>query len=1547
MTFSGKDQQRVLKKTEHVVALKSGSLVLTVRGSLGPDPSLVAGSDAGQLHGPELESQHPLPPPNLPTSSEEYKIRLDHYLLRYLKECHKAKEELEEKLASVACSVQYYQEEEKVLVRRLAQSGAADETGDWKAQVHKLFDGYICHYETDAHKVKALLQSCSSQQSTDEVKVYTELAIAVVVGECAQVKARLMDILGPDIKRKGSRLIETSVRRLGEAKLRLLWKEIEDNLGQKIPGLNVKQGDAGQLVLEGPVEEIVEAGELIYDIETSVLEKILSDTTPHFLTFLRNVYGGPGVLGKLLGVGDDVEVEIRDTGVYLFSLFADKLDEAEKKMQEEFKDIKCDVPNCSIVPPELREMLKTKTNEMNREQCRAQVVFGSDSRVCLLGHTKEVEELNDTVIQFILDHASIQGKVILPFTELMQLLPELLQLQKIDYTGVTFHPLTSSSKPMLGLEGPSSKVTEVRNRLGPLLDSLVQHKITIDLPGALQYFESHSGKQSILRVAQSHKCLMQVEEQPQAHRHNAGVAKYNLQDGLQVLVCQGDITQQYADALVNAANEDLDHVGGVAAALSKAGGPQVQKESKALVKQTGKIPTGEVVVTTGGNLKCKKLLHAVGPVAGKPRGRERMLLEKTVQGALNLAEMMEFKSIAMPCISSGIFGVPLNVCSEAIVTAVKEFGSQGGRSLSKIILIDNRSEVVRAMQAACDRLLQGRSSAHSTASHFGMNVDAVGQGAPRGATAGAPGGIVHVEIVQGTIETQEVDALVSPMLGHDPLSTRVGNALVKEVGPKLTEHFHKEAGGATKPGDIVLVEGLPTLKSKAVVFLNQICWDKQGTAAQVLRKGIKNILASCVVRGFSSVAFPMLGTGAILHFPHNMASRILLEEVGIFEQNRASRSPFLVRFVIHPSDKESTKAFQSAQKMVQLKGYTSDANPDQVSFYRCISTTNDEVTAMLSGVKLQMVQGDIINAGTDVIVNTTNFSDNNAGVSKAILTAAGPTIQAELAKIGTPVDLMCTTGPGLLGCREIIHANFKQDTIRDKCKKILKQCEGKGYHSVAFPAIGTGMGGMDSTAACKAMLDGMASAICKLKPNSLALIRIVIVQQPVFKAFRTELENRFGQISPCRLSLKERAKQMLRKLQDKPSRNTTSSSAQGKASISSKPQPAVINVISCGSDVVKIIQRDLEEMLQKQLVERTVDAHHFLRLDAMHLDAVLAKVSVLGINIEHKSSEAAYGSRAGNIARAEAKAQSQSGQDDVYVLKGLKEDVLSVTDLINREIQKVLCEDIKDKEEAVLALTIQWSIKDINGAWQELNLHDNYVLEEAHMKKQDSVDVVAPDGMVVSVNLKKQEAVNRQTGITYPVKRIESQTALELPDTWEPMHDEVFKKVELQPNSPEYQTVAAGFKHTTKYDIVKIERVQNLYQWHAYSLFKQRILAKNGVAEIGEKSLYHGTSAESCDCIEKGTFDRSFAGTHAAMFGKGVYFAVNADYSAKRYSPADSSGLKRVFVALVLTGRYTLGSPNKKTADGFDSLVDNQQKPSMFVIFHDDQAYPQYLITFK
>ncbi|KAM4536837.1 uncharacterized protein PAE49_021279 isoform 1-T1 [Odontesthes bonariensis] len=190
----------------------------------------------------------------------------------------------------------------------------------------------------------------------------------------------------------------------------------------------------------------------------------------------------------------------------------------------------------------------------------------------------------------------------------------------------------------------------------------------------------------------------------------------------------------------------------------------------------------------------------------------------------------------------------------------------------------------------------------------------------------ASGGRVCVEIVQGTIETQQVDAVVSPMVLHDPLSTRIGNILNEIVGPQLTSRFRAEERDESMPGDSVLVEGLPGLPSHAVFFVNLCRWDddENGSSVQVLRVGISNILTACENRGFGSVAFPVLGSGLALRFPDTVVAKVLLEEVNKFEQGRASSSPLLVRIVIYPNDDEAYEVFTSVQKALKCKEFVDD-----------------------------------------------------------------------------------------------------------------------------------------------------------------------------------------------------------------------------------------------------------------------------------------------------------------------------------------------------------------------------------------------------------------------------------------------------------------------------------------------------------------------------------------------------------------------------------------------------------------------------------------------
>ncbi len=136
-------------------------------------------------------------------------------------------------------------------------------------------------------------------------------------------------------------------------------------------------------------------------------------------------------------------------------------------------------------------------------------------------------------------------------------------------------------------------------------------------------------------------------------------------------VVRGDITAERTEVIVNAANGQLLHGGGVAAAISKKGGAAIQKESTEWVKRNGPIPTGDVAITSAGNLSAKYVIHAVGPVWSKGDGER--LLGAAVRTSLECADAHEVTSISIPAISSGIFGGPKDVCAHVIISTTREY----------------------------------------------------------------------------------------------------------------------------------------------------------------------------------------------------------------------------------------------------------------------------------------------------------------------------------------------------------------------------------------------------------------------------------------------------------------------------------------------------------------------------------------------------------------------------------------------------------------------------------------------------------------------------------------------------------------------------------------------------------------------------------------------------------------------------------------------------------------------------------------------------------
>jgi O-acetyl-ADP-ribose deacetylase (regulator of RNase III) len=163
------------------------------------------------------------------------------------------------------------------------------------------------------------------------------------------------------------------------------------------------------------------------------------------------------------------------------------------------------------------------------------------------------------------------------------------------------------------------------------------------------------------------------------------VARQEFPGGRRFEVVLADLLAEPSDAIVNAANGHLAHGGGVAAAISRAAGPELDREGDAIVRARGPVPVGEAVVTSAGELPFKGVIHCVGPQLGE--GDEEAKLVRALRSAFQRAEERGFASVSFPAVSSGIFAVPLETCARAYVSAVRGFFAAPATRLTSLRLV--------------------------------------------------------------------------------------------------------------------------------------------------------------------------------------------------------------------------------------------------------------------------------------------------------------------------------------------------------------------------------------------------------------------------------------------------------------------------------------------------------------------------------------------------------------------------------------------------------------------------------------------------------------------------------------------------------------------------------------------------------------------------------------------------------------------------------------------------------------------------------------------
>ena len=244
---------------------------------------------------------------------------------------------------------------------------------------------------------------------------------------------------------------------------------------------------------------------------------------------------------------------------------------------------------------------------------------------------------------------------------------------------------------IITFKGDRCHVDQTVSDLSSLQSKICQRIIAKNQPGTCIYFRSEKARAILDGIEARRKVAIEVteaDEEAPGLPTNTSLAKFDKKctahvpsGGKKIILYVGDITEfDKADVIVNAANEDLRHIGALALAIANKGGTVIQSDSDHYVKKRGKVDTGNVWMTENvGNLPCKALVHAVGPRWFDGKRKEEALLRKACLQSLRACHY-KFRSIAFPAISSGIYGFPLKKCAETMLKAFIEYSKQHASS---------------------------------------------------------------------------------------------------------------------------------------------------------------------------------------------------------------------------------------------------------------------------------------------------------------------------------------------------------------------------------------------------------------------------------------------------------------------------------------------------------------------------------------------------------------------------------------------------------------------------------------------------------------------------------------------------------------------------------------------------------------------------------------------------------------------------------------------------------------------------------------------------
>ena len=1467
------------------------------------------------------------------------------------------------------------------------------------------------------------------------------IGLKKVTDEFEKIFKKIKGDLEAELERKRKRISEP-VTNLKPHQLDLIrTEEFKKNLRQKLPDLEFEVKET-EVNLCGMPEVVKKARLFMLERVAVAAQDSFEISEPTSRVFAKGE-AKPYLMEQLHSKGISASWTCNDRSVVVYAFDNKNVKEAVEILKEEVVEVHIQLSKSSEALAQSGQWKEFIRSLCDDNKSLEVVVMGPT--VVAVGTRNIVDGVQRRLNGFIEKHAVLEKSmpmdlgVVEVITKYMKDELRKIEAELKECSGSIG---TSEDEPGFIIKGNETGVPKAEKDLLKLIDGIAMYDHDIDRPGIPAYFYSKHGKEVLRGIQINHKVSIQLDKtqsraKPQAVAGDGSeTCRVEVRPGKFMTLMRGDITKCRVDAIVNAANEDLKHIGGVAAAIADAAGPDLEEDCLSRIKLEGRLLPGQACMTRAGKLPCKKVIHAVGPRWNGGKKDEESTLAVAVESSLSAADKEGLKSIAMPSISTGIFNFPLDLATDIIVDAVKNYlVENSSTTVREVFFIDNDLRAVASLDKKLrtiqvdgprDEAKKGRrmvagpqdnrpSQDYSLPQDYSSSQNqrpppntnqrgSQGTRSPRfqlvssGVIKTADG--VTISLVKGSISVLQADVLVNTTGKELNLSHgNVSKSLLMAAGSSLQSEVDSNKPANFDYGQVVVTGG-HRLKCKSVYHGSCRQWDNRagGPCEQTVRTFMKNLLEKADADKHRSIAIPAIGTGN-LRIPHNIVTEVMYSEVEKFSSQRKPMNLLDIRFIVYDKDRDSIKAFEDKISDLLSPGGSRGAaataaggsyapSSRMVSSGASFTPSASASTSSSSGpdfsfdpgrkviqigtIEMTLKSGDITKERADAIVNSTNDRIDMTGgaVAKAILKAGGRAVEMECKRAKMSSRKVCVTSGGDLPAKYIIHlvAGHSAGEWKDVIANTLEEAEGRGFKSMVFPMLGTGQIGQSASLMASIMVDAVCEFYKTKRPRSLKEIIVCIFQPSMLDEFVDAVDSKgasrsfinraagaFGAISDwigSKVHGRSNPQDDNNPVDDDEFSDDQAGAMQRTRTVAGPRQQIeeqheeypqhlsriILSIYALSKKAIDEVLKDIEEVIKEYIIDKVLnsqqDQENIAKLHPEQVKRIKDMTNIFPVQIEVET---------GRLKRIR--------------IRGPPMAVTSVMDQVHNIFQEAHTKHIKEKEEKWIATVAHWEYED-GTDYENYPDEINAIIEKAFRDKKPYAEWEEENAKYRLTFATMVEEFMTKAG-TPPVKVRRAAKDMDIPANWEKMkNEEDLKRIPLNANDQEYKDVEKAARSTaqaTLNQIVKIERIQNKLLYKQYVVRKAAMDAANPGVQ-NEMTLWHGTGADTLESINQSGFNRSYCGKNAVVYGRGVYFAKNFCYSAhNQYSPPDANGYKHIYQCKVLTGEYAVGNTAMivppanpgNAAKKYDSTVDNPTAPTIFVIFYDTQAFPEYLIYFK